>query len=95
MTGGAGYIGSHACKLLAASGYRPVVFDNLSRGHASFVKWGELVVGDIRDRAALNSVFRRHRPAAVLHFAALAYVGESVTIRLLTLRPTRQERFSY
>jgi UDP-arabinose 4-epimerase len=79
VTGGAGYIGSHACKLLAASGYRPVVFDNLSRGHASLVRWGELVVGDIRDRAALNSVFRRYRPAAVLHFAALAYVGESVT----------------
>lgn len=72
VTGGAGYIGSHVCKLLASSGYRPVVYDNLSRGHRSLVKWGDLVVGDIRDRDVLRSAFRLYQPKAVLHFAALA-----------------------
>jgi UDP-arabinose 4-epimerase len=51
VTGGAGYIGSHTCKALAASGYVPVVLDNLSSGHAWAVKWGPLVVGDIGNRA--------------------------------------------
>ena len=74
----AGFIGSHTCKALAAEGLVPVAFDDLSRGHAEFVRWGPLVQGDILDPAALAAAFTRHRPAAVIHFAALAYVGESV-----------------
>jgi UDP-arabinose 4-epimerase len=78
VTGGAGYVGSHACKALARAGYAPVVYDNLSRGHAWAVKWGELERGDLLSPSRLAAVFRKHRPHAVLHFAALAYVGESV-----------------
>ena len=78
VTGGAGYVGSHACKALARAGYLPVTFDNLSRGHAWAVQWGPLERGDLLNPARLAAVFRKHRPAAVLHFAALAYVGESV-----------------
>lgn len=78
VTGGAGYVGSHACKALALSGHDPVVYDNLSRGHADFVKWGPLEVGDLMDADRLREVLKRHRPDAVMHFAALAYVGESV-----------------
>src|SRR5690606_31088430 len=78
VVGGAGYIGSHTCLRLAEHGYRPVVFDNLSNGHAEFVRWGPLEQGDIRDRARLAEVFRRYRPEAVMHFAALIEVGESV-----------------
>jgi UDP-glucose-4-epimerase GalE len=78
VTGGAGYIGSHACKALSANGFQPVVYDSLVRGHRSLVNWGDLVVGDLHDSAALDDVFRRYRPEAVLHFAAFAYVGESV-----------------
>jgi UDP-arabinose 4-epimerase len=79
VTGGAGFIGSHTCKTLAADGFLPVAFDDLSRGHADFVRWGPLVKGDILDLAALNAAFERHRPVAVIHFAALAYVGESMS----------------
>lgn len=79
VTGGAGYIGSHACKVLAQAGYRPVVFDNLSRGHGSAVRWGPLVEGDLADRAKLVAALERHRVSVVMHFAAYAYVGESVT----------------
>ncbi|HWA63553.1 MAG TPA: UDP-glucose 4-epimerase GalE [Caulobacteraceae bacterium] len=78
VTGGAGYVGSHACMALAAAGFTPVVFDDLSNGHAAFVQWGPLEHGDIRDRAAVASVFERHRPAGVLHFAGLIEVGGSV-----------------
>ncbi len=78
VVGGAGYIGSHNCLLLAERGYEPIVFDNLSNGHAEFVKWGPLEQGDIRDRARLDEVFAKHKPDAVLHFAALIEVGESV-----------------
>ncbi|TGQ95693.1 UDP-glucose 4-epimerase GalE [Mesorhizobium sp. M8A.F.Ca.ET.208.01.1.1] len=78
VTGGAGFIGSHTCKLLAAAGYLPVAFDNLSRGNEKSVAWGPLVVGDIRDRAAVEAAIATYRPTAVIHFAALAYVGESV-----------------
>ncbi len=78
VVGGAGYIGSHTCLLLAERGYQPVVFDNLSNGHSEFVKWGTLETGDIRDAKRLNEVFAKHRPDAVLHFAALIEVGESV-----------------
>jgi UDP-arabinose 4-epimerase len=79
VTGGAGFIGSHTCKALAAHGFLPVAFDNLSRGHADFVRWGPLIQGDILDAIALNTAFERYRPNAVIHFAALAYVGESMS----------------
>ncbi|MCX5517581.1 UDP-glucose 4-epimerase GalE [Kaistia defluvii] len=78
VTGGAGYIGSHTCKQLAAAGYLPVAFDNLARGHRNAVRWGPLVEGDIRDAAALEGAIRQYRPSAICHIAALAYVGESV-----------------
>ncbi len=79
VTGGAGYIGSHCCKALAQAGYRPVVLDNLVYGHESAVRRGPLEKGDLADRAFVDAVFARHQPAAVIHFAAYAYVGESVT----------------
>lgn len=78
VVGGAGYIGAHTCLLLAERGYLPVAFDNLSNGHSEFVQWGPLEVGDIRDRQRLDEVFAQYRPDAVLHFAALIEVGESV-----------------
>ncbi len=78
VTGGAGYIGSHVCKTLSQMGYLPVSYDNLSRGFAHAVKWGPLEQGDIRDADRLDQVLNRHSPAAVMHFAAFAYVGESM-----------------
>src|SRR5580704_6934338 len=78
VTGGAGYIGSHACKALAAAGYTPVTYDNLVQGHDWAVKWGPLERGDGGDAARLREVFGAHRPVAVMHFAAVAFVGESV-----------------
>jgi UDP-arabinose 4-epimerase len=78
VTGGAGYIGSHTCKALAAAGYTPVVFDDLSAGHRWAVKWGPLVVADIADRARLMETIERYGVEAVIHLAAHAYVGESV-----------------
>src|SRR5438067_12093417 len=78
VTGGAGYVGSHACKALAGAGYRPVVYDNLSRGHREAVRWGPLVEGDLHDSPRLAAALRTHEINAVLHFAALAYVGESM-----------------
>jgi len=79
LVGGAGYIGSHTAKYLAQQGFLPVVYDDLSRGHREAVKWGPLEVGDIADGARLGEVLARHAPRAVVHFAAFAYVGESVT----------------
>jgi len=79
VTGGAGYIGSHACKALARAGYRPVVFDNISRGHREAVRWGPLVDGDIADRSRLAAALDEHQISAVMHFAAYAYVRESVS----------------
>lgn len=78
VTGGAGYIGSHACKALAAAGHEPITYDNLSTGHDWAVRWGPLEMGDILDAERLSRVVQRHRPDAVMHFAALAYVGVSV-----------------
>lgn len=78
VTGGAGYIGSHACKALAAAGYTPVAYDNLEYGHEWAVKWGPLEIGDIQDRRRMDQVIEKYRPQAVMHFAAYAYVGESV-----------------
>jgi UDP-glucose-4-epimerase GalE len=78
VTGGAGYIGSHAAKALHRAGYRVVVFDNLVAGHRAAVKYGELVEGDIADTAAVRDALRRHDIFAVMHFAAFLDVGESV-----------------
>jgi UDP-arabinose 4-epimerase len=78
VTGGAGYVGSHTCKLLASKGIEPVTFDSLEHGHAESVRWGPLIVGDIRNKAALSKVILDHKTEAVFHFAALASVGESV-----------------
>ncbi|HEY1447980.1 MAG TPA: UDP-glucose 4-epimerase GalE [Caulobacteraceae bacterium] len=78
VTGGAGYIGSQTSKALAAAGHTPIVFDNLSGGHRWAVRWGVLEEGDVGDLARLASVMATHRPDAVIHFAALISVGESV-----------------
>jgi UDP-arabinose 4-epimerase len=78
VVGGAGYIGAHTCKALHHAGYAPVVFDNLSTGHAGFVKWGPLVKGDIRNAEACAAAIRAHKAVAVVHFAASALVGESM-----------------
>lgn len=78
VTGGAGYIGSHTCKALAASGYQPVAFDSMFRGNRWAVKFGPLVEADIRDAEAVRAAIRGHQVEAIIHFAALAYVGESV-----------------
>jgi len=79
VTGGAGYVGSHGCKALAAAGYQPIVYDNLSRGHHSAVRWGPLVVGDLHDTELLTKTLSAHSVAAVIHFAAFANVGEAVS----------------
>jgi UDP-glucose-4-epimerase GalE len=78
VTGGAGYVGAHTCKALRRAGYTPVVFDNLSTGHERFVRWGPLVQADLGNRAAVLETIQSYRIGAVLHFAASAYVGESV-----------------
>lgn len=78
VTGGAGYIGSHTAKTLASAGHDPVVFDNLSMGHRWAAKWGPLVEGDLSNGDLLRQTFREHQIDAVIHFAAHAYVGESV-----------------
>src|ERR1700741_2132025 len=78
VTGGAGYIGSHTRKIFAPEGYLPIAFDNLSSGHTWAAKWGALQRGHILDRGALDRVIETYRPNACLHFAAFAYVGESV-----------------
>jgi UDP-glucose-4-epimerase GalE len=78
VTGGAGYIGSHTAKVLAANGFIPVTYDNLSYGHPWAVQWGPLVEGDIRDRLKLVDTLRSYDIQAVIHFAAFAYVGESM-----------------
>ncbi|OPZ11375.1 MAG: UDP-glucose 4-epimerase [candidate division BRC1 bacterium ADurb.BinA364] len=78
VVGGAGYIGSNCCKLLAQKGFLPVTYDNMVYGHPEVVKWGPLEIGDIADGARLDEVMKRYRPEAVLHFAAFINVGESV-----------------
>lgn len=78
VTGGAGYIGSHACKALHAAGFIPVCFDSLEHGYEWAVQWGPLEQGTTLDEKRLDEVFERYRPLAVIHFAAYAYVGESV-----------------
>jgi UDP-glucose-4-epimerase GalE len=83
VTGGAGFIGSHACKALAAEGYTPISYDNLSRGNRWAVKWGPLEEGNISDKPRLKAVLQKYQPAALMHFAAYAYVGESVQLPLM------------
>ena len=78
VTGGAGFIGSHACKALKTAGYTPIAFDNLSTGHASAVRFGPLVQGDVRDAGAVTAALRDYDAHAIIHFAASAYVGESM-----------------
>jgi UDP-arabinose 4-epimerase len=79
VTGGAGFVGSHACKALSRHGFTPVVYDNLSHGHEDAVRWGPLERGDLLDRTRLGEVIAAHNPAAIMHFAAFIAVGESVT----------------
>ncbi len=78
VVGGAGYIGSHINKLLNKKGYKTAVFDNLIYGHREFVKWGDFILGDLADIEQIRLVFKKNPIKAVMHFAALAYVGESV-----------------
>ena len=78
VTGGAGYIGSHACKALARAGYVPVTYDSLVTGWAQAVRFGPFERGDLADRARLDEVFAKWRPKAVLHFAALSQIGQAV-----------------
>jgi UDP-glucose 4-epimerase len=78
VTGGAGYIGSHACKALQKAGYTPITIDNLSTGWAEAVKFGPLERVDLLDRDKLDQVFKKYQPYAVMHFAAFSQVGESV-----------------
>lgn len=78
VTGGAGYVGSHACKALASAGIVPVAYDDLRRGNRWAVRWGPLVQAPLEDRAALVAAMRDHGVTSVMHFAAYAYVGESV-----------------
>ena len=78
VTGGAGYIGAHACKALAQAGFVPVTFDNLSTGHGAAVKFGPLFQGDLMDRASVDAALAEHAPEAIVHFAALSQVGESM-----------------
>ncbi|WP_283966986.1 UDP-glucose 4-epimerase GalE [Tritonibacter sp. AK171] len=79
VTGGAGYIGSHACKALKQAGYTPVTYDNLVTGWQDAVKFGPFEQGDLTDRTRLDEVFARYQPVAVMHFAALSQVGEAMT----------------
>ncbi len=79
VTGGAGYVGSHCCKAFHQAGWKVVTYDNLSRGWRDLVRWGELIEGDILDEARLSAAMAEVRPDAVAHFAAFAYVGESVS----------------
>src|SRR6266403_1179299 len=78
VAGGAGYIGAHTCLDLFSKGFTPVVYDNLSNGHAEFAKWGPLEIGDIRDRSKFDEVLAKYKPQAIIHFAAAIEVGESV-----------------
>ncbi len=78
VTGGAGYVGAHACKALAEAGFQPVVYDDFSRGHRDFVRWGPAIEGDVRNAEALETAIRTHSAQAILHFAAKAEVAESL-----------------
>lgn len=79
VVGGAGYIGSHICKLLRQNGFSPVVLDDLSYGHRAAVRWGPLVSGNVGEQGVLDAVFSDRRFFGVMHMSAFTYVGESVT----------------
>lgn len=89
VTGGAGYIGSHACKALAEAGYLPVTYDNLSHGHDWGVRWGPLELGDVVGRERLDQVIALHAPSAVMHLAGFAYVGKGMPARARVTAPTQ------
>ena len=78
VTGGAGYIGSHTCKILAQRGFTPVVLDNLVHGQRANVRWGPFFHGDVADAELVGRIVREHDIQALVHFAAYAYVGESM-----------------
>lgn len=78
VIGGAGYIGSYMCKYLAKNGYNPIVLDNLVYGHQQAVRWGAFIEGSMEDSKLLRDIFSKYQIAAVIHFAAFCYVGESV-----------------
>ena len=78
VTGGAGYIGSHVCRELNRSGYKPVTIDNLSTGHKHNIKWGPLIVSDVQDETVVQETIDKYNPAGVIHLAGSAYVGESM-----------------
>lgn len=94
VKGGAGYIGSHTCKVLARRGFEPVVYDNLSRGNRSAAKFGMFELGDIGDAARVRSMLEKYRPSALIHFAAYAYVGESVASPPLLSQQHRRNRLA-
>lgn len=79
VTGGAGYIGSHACKALKAAGYVPVTFDNFATGWRDAVKFGPLEQGDLLDRSRIGEVFAKYKPTAIMHFAGLSLVGDAMS----------------
>ena len=91
VTGGAGFIGSHTCKALRRAGFDPICYDNLTRGNAEAVKWGPLEIGELVDGSHLMETLAHYRPAAVIHFAALAYVGELTKVRWPTIATTLVE----
>lgn len=78
VTGGAGYVGSHCAKAFFEAGWKVVTLDNLTRGWREAVKWGPLIVGDIADQGLVTKIIEEHKPDVIAHFAAYAYVGESV-----------------
>ena len=77
VTGGAGYVGSHICKLLKERGYDPIIFDNLSTGYKSLIMWGEFIKGDLREFKDINKLLKKVKPKYVVHLAALADIGQS------------------
>jgi UDP-glucose-4-epimerase GalE len=90
VTGGAGYIGSHTCKVLRENNFIPVTFDNLSTGHREFVKWGPFFEGDLLNKEDIQNVFNQYKIDFVMHFAAKAYVNESVINPILYYRENIQ-----
>ena len=78
VTGGAGYIGSHACKALKRYGFNPITIDNLSTGWESSVKFGEFVCADLRKKSEVEIAFSKYKPIGVMHFAGSSLVGESI-----------------
>ena len=83
VTGGAGYIGSHAWKALKQAGFTPVTFDSLVTGWSEAVKFGPFERSDLLNKADVDRVFKQHAPIAVIHFAALSKVGESMHLMIL------------